>query len=486
MLAADDPGMHSSQNEQDSHYYGLAAKVPVLDPSDSQEAYEMTQQAFKLSEEFDVPVIVRSTVRISHTKSPVKRFESTSDSTSKGYERDQSKWVMMPVYARSRRVDQLARIDALTDFARKSSLNKVEVNDTNIGVICTGATYQHVREALPNASILKLGISWPIPCDLVQNFASEVDRLYVIEEASEYLRTQIKACGVEVASTVNPLPQDGELNPQIIRSAFNIDNDKAPLISNKINTDNLAPRPPALCPGCPHRVVFKELSRMKAIVTGDIGCYSLGALAPLSAIDSVVDMGASVSMAHGMELALKDCEHKPIVGIIGDSTFAHSGLESLASTAYNNGGGTICILDNRTTAMTGRQGNPFNGEALCTQSRIGARELDMEELSRALGAQDVVTVDPDDVSAVRLALKEATSNPDKLSVIIFKSPCVLLNKERNEPYFITSCTGCGVCLSLGCPAIGKEEDTGLSYIDPTMCIGCGQCAQYCKFDAIVR
>lgn len=477
VLAADDPGMHSSQNEQDSHYYGSAAHIPVMDPADSQEAYDFTRAAYGLSEEFDVPVIVRSTVRVSHTKTPVVRAGAEKAERAP-YEKHQEKWVMMPLFAKTRRLDQLDRTERLREWADACPFNRVEMRETSVGVVCSGAVYHYVREALPEASVLKLGVTHPLPARTLADFASAVDALYVLEEASTYLADAVRSLGIDVSGTPHPLKPDGELSPEAVRAAFGI-----PQPAHALPPDNIPPRPPALCPGCPHRIVFKELSRLKAIVTGDIGCYTLGALPPLAAMDSCVDMGASVSMAHGIELALAGEEHRPVVGIIGDSTFGHSGLSSLISTVYNNGTGTVCILDNRTTAMTGRQGNPFNGVNL--QDRP-ACELDLEAVVRAIGVKDVRVVDPNDLPSVRTALKEATSDTDTLSVLIFKRPCVLLVRERETPYLVANCTGCGVCVSLGCPAIGKEEETGLAYIDADLCIGCGQCAQYCRFDAITR
>lgn len=477
VYAADDPGMHSSQNEQDTHYYGAAAHIPVLDPSDSQEAYDYMREAFDLSEEFDVPVIIRSTVRISHTRTPVKKaFPDVLEK--KEYEKDPSKWVMMPLYAKPRRVLQIERIAKLEDWANTTHLNKLELKGTKIGVVCAGAVYEYVCDALPEASVLKLGVTYPIPCKKLAELKENVDKLYVIEEASTYLTDKVKAAGFEVCEPPDGLPLAGELSAEIIKKAFGESEN-----NHYVSLENLPPRPPALCAGCPHRVVFKELARLKAIVTGDIGCYTLGALPPLACMDTCIDMGASVSMSHGMELAMKGTEHRPVVGIIGDSTFAHSGLSSLVSTFYNNGSGTICILDNRTTAMTGRQGNPFNGVSV--QNRP-ANELDIEKVVRGIGIEDVATIDPYDVKATRDALKRATSDKDSLSVLIFKHPCILLDKVTEQPYFIANCTGCGVCLSLGCPAIGKDVQNGLSYIDSDACIGCGQCAQYCRFDAIVR
>lgn len=477
VLAADDPGMYSSQDEQDSHHYARAMHIPMLDPADSAEALRFTRDAFELSERFDVPFFIRSTVRVSHTKTPVEAGERTPVAV-KPYESDAKKWVMMPAFAKPRRRAQLERIDALRSWVETCPYNHVVRRKDAIGVVCAGAAYEHVVEALPDASVFKLGVSWPLPTDALRAFAQSVQALYVVEEASEYLSESVRALGIDVRAFSVPLPRDGELTPGLIRTAFGLDE-----VSHAPLPEGLPGRPPALCPGCPHRLVFKELSRMKAIVTGDIGCYTLGALPPLSAIDTCLDMGASVSMAHGFELALTGTEHRPVVAVIGDSTFAHSGLSSLISTVYNRGAGTICVLDNRTTAMTGRQGNPFNGETL---QKRPSRELDMEAIVRALGVEDVRTIDPNDMKAVRRALKEATTS-DELSVLVFRSPCVLIDRHTEPTFEVSSkCTACGVCPTLGCPAIAKEPETGRANIDASLCIGCGQCAQYCAYGAIVQ
>jgi indolepyruvate ferredoxin oxidoreductase alpha subunit len=327
--------------------------------------------------------------------------------------------------------------------------------------------------------VFKLGVAWPLPAAALKRFADAVEALYVIEEASDYLSSQVKALGIAVSEPPNQLPPAGELTPQIICQAFGA----APAQALEAPA-GLPTRPPALCPGCPHRLVFKELARIKAIVAGDIGCYTLGAFPPLSAMDTCVDMGASISMAHGFELAFAGrAGRRPVVGVIGDSTFAHSGLSSLMNTAYNQGTGTVAILDNRTTAMTGRQGNPFNGETL--QGRP-TRELDLEAVVGALGIADVHTVDPFDMRAVRTSLKEAVAH-DALSVLIFKAPCVLVEKAQGTPVHVDgSCTDCGVCTSLGCPAISRDEQAGQARIDRGLCVGCGQCEQYCAFSAIQK
>lgn len=475
IMTADDPGMHSSQNEQDSRFYAQAAKVPMFEPADSEEALQFTHDAFDLSERFDVPFFLRTTVRISHTKTLVNTG-GRKEVALKEYITDPAKWVMMPAFAKPRRLEQDKRVKALETWVEDCPYNTVHFSDKTLGIICAGATYQHVVEALPDASIFKLGISWPLPEASLKRFAAEVDEVFVVEEASDYLSSNIAALGIMLAQPQSPLSPAGELTPGAIREAFG----RAYAPHCKAFKD-LPARPPALCPGCPHRLVFKELTRLKAIVTGDIGCYTLGALPPLSAVDTCLDMGASISMAHGFELALAETEHRPIVAVIGDSTFAHSGLSSLMNTVYNKGSGTVIILDNRTTAMTGRQGNPFNGQTL--QERP-SQELNLEALVRSLGVQDVQTLDPNQAKEVRYALKQATSSQD-LSVLIFRSPCVLIERKRNAPVAVTSaCKACGVCSSLGCPAIALDSKTGIACIDKALCVGCGHCEQYCSFGAI--
>ena len=477
VLAADDPGMHSSQNEQDSRFYALAARIPMLEPADSAEALRFTREAYELSERFDVPFFIRSTVRVSHAKTPVECGER-AEVALKPYTKDAAKWVMMPAFAKPRRLVQDERVEALRAWAEECPYNVVEMRDPSVGIVCAGAAYQYVREACPEASVLKLGCTWPVPKRLIERFANEVETLYVVEEASDYLSMTVRSLGIDVSEVPGEaLPKAGELTPAAIRAAFSFEQP-----AHAAAQPDVPGRPPALCAGCPHRLVFKELARMRAIVTGDIGCYTLGALPPLSAMDTCVDMGSSVSMAHGFELALAGEKHKPVVAVIGDSTFAHSGLSSLINTVYNRGGGTVCVLDNRTTAMTGQQGNPFNG---ITLQHRPTRELDLEGIVRALGVEDIRTVNPHDAQAVRTALKEATSY-EGFSVIVFRAPCVLVERTRKSAYqVLDSCRRCGVCATLGCPALSLDEASGRAFIDDEMCIGCGQCAQYCGFDAIV-
>ncbi len=479
LLAADDPGMHSSQNEQDSRYYALAAHVPVFDPSDSQEAHDFTKAAYALSEEFDTPFMIRSTVRISHAKTPVNTGEKENYQP-KVYEKDPTKWVMMPAYAKLRRVELDKRDAALSSWVEECPFNIIEQRETSKGFICSGAVYQYVRDAFPEASVLKLGVTWPLPKQKLESFANMVEDVYCIDEASQYLSSQILALGIELSQTPHPLPAAGELSSRALRLAFD---------DTEATTEpeaKLPARPPALCAGCPHRLVFKELARAKCIITGDIGCYTLGALPPLAAMDTTVCMGASISMAHGFELSYGESEHAPVVAVIGDSTFAHSGITSLLNTVYNQGVGTVCILDNRTTGMTGHQGNPVNGKTL--QGRQ-TRELNLEELVKALGVEDVATVNPNDMKATRQAIKQALEAKDRLSVIVFRSPCVLLRDSfvAQAPYYVNgNCTACGSCISLGCPAIEKNPADGTASIEASMCVGCGQCSQYCAFEAITQ
>lgn len=477
ILAADDPGMFSSQNEQDSRYYAMAAHLPLFEPSDSREAQQFARDAYELSERFDTPFMIRTTVRTSHTKSPVELGDRVTCDI-KPYETDPNKWVMMPAFAKPRRKVLSERMDILRAWVETCEYNRIEQADVpaSVGVICAGAVYEHVKEALPEADVLKLGIAWPLPAKLLNEFACAHDEVYVIEEASTFLSDAVKAQGIVLSAFETPLPREGEIHPRDILIAFG-----KPLPEHLAEPDAIPSRPPALCAGCPHRLVFKELSRLRAIVTGDIGCYTLGALPPLSSIDTTLDMGASVSMSHGFELAMSGTEHRPIVGIIGDSTFAHSGFSSLMNTVYNKGGGTICILDNRTTAMTGQQGNPFNGITL--QNRE-SHELDLIGMLEALGVDNVTRVDAYDAQAVRQALKTATSR-DELDVIVFERPCILLDKSPKKSFEVTAdCTACGVCITLGCPALSRDPETGCALIDPSLCVACGQCEQYCNFDAI--
>jgi indolepyruvate ferredoxin oxidoreductase alpha subunit len=382
----------------------------------------------------------------------------------------------MPAMARAKRVELDARIQALSEFAETTPLNRVEMRDTKLGVVCAGVCYQYVREAAPEASTLKLGMTFPLPAQAIADFAARVDRLVVVEEADSYLARSLRQLGVEVSELA--LPPAGELSPGAIARALG-----EPEPQTREQDTALPPRPPLMCPGCPHRPVFNALRTMRAVVTGDIGCYTLGALKPLAAMDSCVDMGASVGMAHGMELA-GGVEERPVIGVIGDSTFAHSGITGLVNTVYNGGGGTLAILDNRITAMTGHQGNPVNGITLQGRQSV---ELGLVALAETIGVPRVRVVDPHDLAATEEALREE-AGADELSVLIFRAPCALLVREKGDPYTVDedACTKCGACVKLGCPAIGRDEQTRIAYIDVSVCVGCGQCVQVCKYDAIVH
>ncbi len=472
-LVADDPGMHSSQNEQDTRSHAAGAHVPVLEPSDSQEALAFTRRAFELSEAYDIPVIVRMTTRISHGKTLIETGER-EDVALSPYRRDPQKFVMLPGHARSRRLDLRERMERLTAESNRAPENRIEMRDASLGIITSGVAYQYVREALPDASVLKLGMPFPLPEDLMRTFAAQVATVAIVEELEPFIALRAEALGIELLHL--DLPTAGELSPAIIAHAFGAgEQPSRPAI------DGLPARPPLMCAGCPHRGVFWALGRNKAIVTGDIGCYTLAALPPLSGMDSSLCMGASIGMAHGLGLA--GTTERPIVAVIGDSTFAHSGLTGLLHMAYADRGGNVVVLDNRTTAMTGHQGNPVNGLAI---DGSPAPAVDLEVLARALGASSVRTVDPHDLEGTRAVIAEEVAAPH-LSVIIAKAPCALLVRERKTPYVVDTerCTACGLCIKLGCPAIARAEDR-TAVIDVAQCVGCSQCVQVCRFDAIVE
>lgn len=487
LLVADDPSCYSSQNEQDSRYYAGFARIPCLDPCDSQEAYDFARRSFELSEQFDTPVMLHETMRVAHTRTMVDVAGKREDVAPRDYTSQIGKYVMMPANAVRRRVATDEREDALIAFAEESDLNLTEMRNTEIGIICAGALYTHVREALPDASTLKLGLTWPLPPEKIRAFAASVDKLYVVEETCTYFTEKVRAFGVEVSEPpAGALPRGGEIRPVHIRAAFGLGEPPHPAVAQ-----GLPARPPAFCTGCPHRLVYVALHEMNAIVTGDIGCYTLGAVAPYKAVDSVIDMGASLSMAHGMELAqVGQRSARPVVGVIGDSTFAHSGITSLLGTVYNGGKGTLVILDNRTTAMTGAQGNPCNGVTLAEQAAgvsplevPAGKPLDIVALCEAMGVDEVSLVDSQDAKAIREALETAIAHEDKLSVVVFRSPCRLIDRSRHPMPVIENCEGCGVCIEIGCPALGRDRDE-LAVIDPNQCIGCGQCIQTCPFGHI--
>ncbi len=495
ILTADDPEMHSSQNEQDNRNYAFAAKVPMLEPSEPAEAKEFLKRAFQLSEELDTPVFLRITTRIAHVKGIVEKGEKVPSTIEPGIEKVPGKFVMLPANARRRRVAVEERMRKCSEIAEKASFNIIEEGETNRGFITSGVSYLYVKEAFPEAAVLKLGMCWPLPEKLIRKFADSVDELVIVEELDPFLELHIKAMGIACKGK-ELIPNQGELNTTIVRNAL----DPGAAIE-LFDAPELPMRPPNMCAGCPHRGIFFNLSRMKLFVSGDIGCYTLGFLPPLSAMDSTVCMGASVPIAHGMAKALGEGAHDKVVSVIGDSTFIHSGITGLINTVYNNSASTLIILDNRITAMTGQQHNPASG---CNIKGEAAREIDLEALCRAIGVKHVFVVNPHEVPETRKVLQEAIAL-DEPSVVISKAPCVLLPelKLRKPVSYFTNqenCVGCMSCIRLGCPAISwtaftegeaeergyKKKQKGISKIDEILCNDCGQCASLCKFNAITR
>ena len=496
VVNADDPEMHSSQNEQDNRNYALAAKLPMLEPSDPAEAKEFIKLAFRLSEQFDTPVLVRTTTRIAHVKGVVAAGPPEVSAVTPGIEKMPAKFVMLPGNARLRRQVVGERQLRLAEYAETFSENRIEPGDRKRGFITAGISYLYVKEAFPEAAVLKLGMVNPLPEKLIKQFAGQVDELIVVEELDPFLETQIKAMGIACRGK-ELIPAQGELNSFIVRNAIAPATDR-PLFAPV----PLPPRPPNMCAGCPHRGLFYCLSRLKDVfVSGDIGCYTLGFLPPLSAMDSCVCMGASVSAAHGMAKALGAAGHGRVVAVIGDSTFIHSGITGLLNMVYNQSTATVIILDNRITAMTGQQENPASGSTLGGEPAV---ELDLAKLCRAVGVRHVTTVNPHDIEATRKVIKREL-NRAALSVVISRAPCVLIPTEKKRkkiPYAteLGKCTGCMACIRLGCPAIRwnpllpvaatamgyKAKQKGYSRISTEMCSGCGQCAMLCKFGAIAR
>ncbi len=476
ICVADDPAMHSSQNEQDSRHYAIAAKVPMLEPSDSAEAYEFAKKAFELSEKFDTPVILRMCTRIAHSQSVVETSEPIP-AVLKDYEKNPQKYIMMPGNAIKRHPVVEARTEALREFAENCEFNTVEMNSDEIGIITSGCSYLYVKEVMgDSASILKIGMPNPLPVNLIKDFAKKVKKLYVIEELDPIIETYVKSLGVEVVGK-DMFSLLGEFSQQTIAAAF------GKQINESVSADSIIPaRPPMMCAGCPHRGMFYTLAKNKITVHGDIGCYTLGAVPPLNALDSTLCMGASVSGLHGFNAARGEDAEKKSVAVIGDSTFMHSGMTGLVNVAYNATNSTVIVLDNSITGMTGHQQNPTTGYNIKGDP---AAKVNLEELCKALGIDRVRVVDPYDLKACEAALKEelAVAEP---SVIISRRPCVLLKTVKLEaPLKVESdkCKSCKKCMGLGCPAISLKD--GKAKIDTTLCVGCGVCKQLCAFDAIV-
>ena len=473
LVVADDPGLYSSQNEQDTRMVARAAQVPVLEPSDSMEAKEYMKAAFQISEVFDRPVILRTTTRLAHSQGLVELYDR-EEVEDVPYEKNIAKTVMMPGNAKLRHVEIEKRNLELAEAANTLPINTVEMNDSKIGVITSGIPYQYVKEALPNASVLKLGMVNPLPKKLITEFASKVDTLYIIEELDPVIEEQVKSWGIKAVGK-ELFTVQGEYSANMIRKAI-LKEDigvKAPVAAPG--------RPPILCPGCPHRSVYYVLNKLKMHVAGDIGCYTLGAVAPLSVVDSVICMGASISSLHGMEKAKGKEYIKNWVAAIGDSTFLHTGVNSLMNMVYNKSTGTVMILDNSTTGMTGHQDHAATGKTLMGEP---TNAIDIPNLCRAIGVKNVVEVNAFDIKTLEKVIKEEVAK-DEVSVIITKTPCVLLDKSKKPVYIAHSdkCKKCGMCMKPGCPAMTKNAD-GTIRIDDTMCTGCGLCETLCKFDAI--
>jgi indolepyruvate ferredoxin oxidoreductase alpha subunit len=495
IIVADDPDMHSSQNEQDSRNYALAAKVPMLEPSDASEAKEFLKTAYRMSEEFDTPVLLRSTTRMSHVKGIVERGGGEKPSVTPGIEKLPEKFVMLPANARKRRIEIARRMERLKEFSETFTGNRTEWGNGKRGFITSGVSYLYVKEVFPKAPVLKLGMVWPLPEKMIRAFAEKVDEVVVVEELDPFLELHIKAMGVACRGK-DLIPAMGELNPAILRQA--ITGEKTRGLFEPVPVPM---RPPNLCPGCPHRGIFYAISKLGAFVTGDIGCYTLAALKPLSAMDTCVCMGAGIGNAHGMSKALGKEGLGKIVAVIGDSTFFHSGITGLIDIVFNRGDSTVVILDNRTTGMTGHQPHPSSGMTITGDPTVA---VDIAALCRAIGVKHVRTVNPHDTAECGKVLKEEIERPEP-SVIITKAPCVLLPemKKRKDKklYVVVSerCTGCRSCLKLGCPAIEwtplteeeakqrgyKPKQKGYSQISAVLCNGCGQCAPLCKFKAII-
>ena len=476
LVAADDPGLYSSQNEQDTRCVARAAMVPVLEPSDSQEAKDFVKFAYELSEKYDTPVIVRTTTRLAHSQGAVTLQERCVPQD-KIYERNPAKFVMMPANAIGRHVYVEQRLKAMAEDGCAFAINQAEYRDTSIGFITSGIPYQYVKEACPDASVLKLGMVHPLPKKLIEEFASKVDTLYIFEELEPVIEEKVKSWGIKAVGK-ELFTVQGEYSANMIREK--ILHEKA----EYKDPAKVPARPPILCPGCPHRSVFSVLSRLHIHAAGDIGCYTLGAVPPLSVIDTTICMGASISTLHGMEKAKGRDYIKNWVAVIGDSTFMHTGVNSLMNMVYNQGAGTVIILDNSTTGMTGHQDHAATGKTLKGET---VPAISIYHLCKSMGIEHVIEVDAFDTKELERIVKEETAR-DAVSVIITKAPCVLL-KGNVFPYKCApvedQCKKCGMCLKPGCPALTKKAD-GTIAIDETMCNGCGLCEQLCKFGAIKR
>jgi indolepyruvate ferredoxin oxidoreductase alpha subunit len=487
VVTADDPGLHSSQNEQDNRHYARFAKVPMLEPSNGQEAKDMVQIGMEISEQFDTPVMLRTTTRISHAKSIVNLGGRPPDSYEPiEYKRNPRKYVVIPGYARPRHLVVEERMRDLASFAETCPQNIIELRGRSLGVITAGISYQYAREIFPDASTLKLGLVWPLPAEMIRGFASQVDRLIVLEELDPFLEENVRLLGLE-AEGKSIFPIVDEFTPGRVRqSAFDAGLVEQAAYTPSFTMPKLPGRPPVLCAGCPHRGVFYVLKKMDVVVNSDIGCYALGVLPPLDTTDTIGCMGASMGVAHGMALANIDRKN---VAVIGDSTFFHAGLPALANMIYNQGNFLTIIVDNHTTAMTGHQGNPGSGWTLQgTQSQ----KIDFVKLAEAMGVEVVEKADPTDLKSFEAAVQRCLDS-ERPAVLVAEAPCVFADYEKHAVYTVDEdiCNGCTLCFRVGCPAIGPsetiDEKTGRpkAAIDPLLCTGCDLCAQVCARGGIV-
>ena len=473
---ADDAGMHSSQNEQDSRNYAKAAKLPMLEPSDSAEGIAFAKLAYELSEQFDTPVLLKMCTRVAHSQSIVEPSERV-EPAQKPYEKKPPKYIMMPGFAKKRHPIVEERLKALTEFAETASCNRIERGTENkLGIITSSTCYQYVREVCgQEVSVLKLGMIWPMPMKLLRDFAASVERVIVVEELDGFIEDYCKTIGLKVEGK-NRFSNIGELSQNLVAEGLGLQAPQGRALETAI-----PPRPPVMCAGCPHRGLYYVLSKLKLTVIGDIGCYTLGAVAPLNAVDSVVCMGASVSGIHGFNKANGGKTDGNTVAVIGDSTFMHSGMTGLVNIAYNDSKSTVIILDNSITGMTGHQQNPTTGFNLKGDP---AAKVDLEALCHALGIARVRVVDPYDLGQCESVLKEELA-ADEASVIISRRPCALLKYVKHKkPLSVNTdkCKSCKMCMKVGCPAISMAD--GKAKIDNTLCTGCGVCAQLCKFGAL--
>jgi len=475
---ADDPGMHSSQNEQDSRHYARAAKLPMLEPSDSAEALKFAKMAYEISEQFDTPVLLKMCTRVAHSQSIVETSDRVA-ADKKEYVKNPSKYIMMPGFAKKRHPIVEERLKALAEYSESSSLNVWEKGkSTELGIITVGTCYQYVKEVCSDdVSVLKLGMVWPLSEKLIRDFASSVKKLVVVEELDGFIEGFCKTIGIETDGK-NLFSNIDELSQNKVAKGLDISVEQGTAVDAVIPN-----RPPVMCAGCPHRGLYYVLSKLKLNVIGDIGCYTLGAVAPLNAVDSVICMGASVSGVHGFNKANGGESDNKTVAVIGDSTFMHSGVTGLINIAYNDSNSTVIILDNSITGMTGHQHNPTTGYNLKGDP---AAKVDLESLCRAVGIANVRVVDPYDIAQCEQVIKEELAKNEP-SVIISRRPCALLKYVKHKaPMKVDrdKCKGCKMCMKIGCPAISIQN--GKAVIDATLCTGCGVCSQLCKFGALVE